>query len=88
MAGPEGLKSWGPGAAGTRAPELIGNPSDNEGWKACGLIGPGSGQAFVWGKAQSVGCRIPTSRTWPCSWGPAEHWGGIPGGGCVRPKAR
>lgn len=88
----EGLRPWGTGAAGTRAPELIGDPRDNEGWKAGkagGLIGPGSGQTFVWDKAQPIGRRIsPPICTWPCSWGPAEHWGGNPGRGVCKAESK
>lgn len=44
-------RPWGTGAAGRGAPGLIGEPRNNEGWKAGGLIGPRSDLAFVWGKA-------------------------------------
>ena len=49
MPGPEGLRRpWDTGAAGRGAPGLIGDPGNNESWEAGGLIGPGSGLAFVW----------------------------------------
>lgn len=54
--GPEGLRRpWGTGAVGRGAPGLIGDPRNNEGWEAGGLIGPGSGLAFVWDSP----CRRP-----------------------------
>lgn len=92
MAGPEGLRPWGTGAAGTRAPELIGDPRDNEGWKAGkagGLIGPGSGQAFVWDKAQPIDRRIFPQSALGLAAGAQRSTGvATPGGVCVRLKAR
>lgn len=88
MTGPEGLRPWGTGAAGTREPELIGDPRDNEGWKAGkvgGLIGPGSGQTFVWGKARPVGRRISQAALGLAAGAGRSTGGGTPG---VRPKAR
>lgn len=46
--GPEGLRRpWGTGAVGRGAPGIIGDPGNNEGGEAGGLIGPGSRLAFV-----------------------------------------
>nr|XP_044601273.1 uncharacterized protein LOC123276201 [Equus asinus] len=60
MPGPEGLRrAWGTGAAGRGAPGLIGDPGNNEGREAGGLIGPGSGLAFVWDKALLPATRFP-----------------------------
>lgn len=58
--GPEGLRRpWGHWSDGTRTPRLIGDPGNNEGWKTGGLIGPGSGLAFVWDKALRPAARFP-----------------------------
>lgn len=58
--GPEGLRRpWDTGAAGSGAPELIGDPGNNEGWKAGGLIGPGSGLAFCLRQGPTTGRAVP-----------------------------
>lgn len=69
-----------------RVPELIGDPRDNEGWragKAGGLIGPGSGQAFVWDMAQPVGWRIPQAALGLATRAQRSTGVAIPGRVCV-----
>lgn len=61
--GPEGLRRpWDTGAAGSGAPELIGDPGNNEGWKAGGLIGPRSGLAFCLRQGPTTGRAVPAAK--------------------------
>lgn len=60
--GPEGLRRpWDTGAAGSGAPELIGDPGNNKSWKAGGLIGPGSGLAFCLKQGPTTGRAVPAA---------------------------